>query len=80
MSRHVRALEDHLGVSLFERDRTGVRVTNAGARFLQQAREALAQLDQASKRAGAAGRGADGRREFLSESRMRAIRTSGSIN
>jgi len=60
VSRHVRALEDHLGVSLFERDRTGVRVTNAGARFLQQAREALAQLDQASKLAGAAGRGADG--------------------
>lgn len=60
VSRHVRALEDHLGVSLFERYRTGVRVTNAGARFLQQAREALAQLDQASKLAGAAGRGADG--------------------
>ena len=60
VSRHVRALEDHLGVSLFERYRTGVRVTNAGARFLQQAREALAQLDQASKLAGAAGRGAAG--------------------
>jgi DNA-binding transcriptional LysR family regulator len=60
VSRHVRALEDELGVSLFERHHTGVRVTNAGARFLQQAREALAQLDQASKIAGAEGRGATG--------------------
>jgi DNA-binding transcriptional LysR family regulator len=60
VSRHVRALEDELGVSLFERHHTGVKVTNAGARFLQQAREALAQLEQASKMAGAAGRGATG--------------------
>jgi DNA-binding transcriptional ArsR family regulator len=60
VSRHVRALEDRLGVSLFERHHQGVRVTNAGARFLQQAREALAQLDQASKIAETAGRGATG--------------------
>jgi DNA-binding transcriptional LysR family regulator len=60
VSRRVRALEDELGVSLFERHHAGVRVTNAGARYLQQAREALAQLDQASKIAGAAGRGATG--------------------
>jgi DNA-binding transcriptional LysR family regulator len=57
VSRRVRALEDELGVSLFERHRTGVRVTDAGARFLQQAREALAQLDHASKIAGVAGQG-----------------------
>jgi len=60
VSRHVRALEDRLGVSLFERHPRGVKVTNAGARFLQQAREALAQLDQASKIAETAGRGATG--------------------
>jgi DNA-binding transcriptional LysR family regulator len=60
VSRHVRALEDELGVSLFERHHAGVRITNAGARFLQHAREALTQLDQASKIAGAAGRGATG--------------------
>jgi DNA-binding transcriptional LysR family regulator len=60
VSRHVRALEDRLGVSLFERHRQGVKVTNAGARFLQQAREALAHLDQASKIAETAGRGATG--------------------
>jgi DNA-binding transcriptional LysR family regulator len=60
VSRRVRALEDELGVSLFERYHPGVRVTNAGARFLQQARDALQQLDHASKTAGAAGRGATG--------------------
>jgi DNA-binding transcriptional LysR family regulator len=60
VSRHVRALEDELGVSLFERHHAGVRITNAGARFLQHARDALAQLDQASKIAAAAGRGATG--------------------
>ena len=60
VSRRVRALEDQLGVSLFERHRTGVRVTHAGARFFQQAREALEQLDQATQIAGAAGRGAAG--------------------
>jgi DNA-binding transcriptional LysR family regulator len=61
VSRRVRALEDELGVSLFERHHTGVRVTNAGARFLQEAREALLQLDHAVKAAGAAGSGALGR-------------------
>jgi DNA-binding transcriptional LysR family regulator len=58
ISRRVRALEDELGVSLFERHQSGVRVTNAGANFLQQARDALGQLDYAAKTAGAAGRGA----------------------
>jgi DNA-binding transcriptional LysR family regulator len=61
VSRRVRSLEDILGVSLFERYHAGVRVTAAGAQFLEQARRALYQLDYAIKTAGAAGRGANGR-------------------
>lgn len=61
VSRRVRALEDELGVSLFERHRAGVRVTNAGARFLAEARQALEQLNQAVEIAAAAGIGAVGR-------------------
>jgi DNA-binding transcriptional LysR family regulator len=61
VSRRVRSLEDALGVSLFERYHAGVRVTAAGAQFLEQARRALYQLDYAIKTAGAAGRGANGR-------------------
>ena len=61
VSRRVRQLEDELGVSLFERHRAQVRVTNAGAAFLKQAREALNQLDHAVRTASAAGTGAIGR-------------------
>jgi DNA-binding transcriptional LysR family regulator len=53
----VSTLEDRLGVSLFERHRGGVRVTNAGVHFLQQAREAVAQLESAAATAQAAGAG-----------------------
>jgi DNA-binding transcriptional LysR family regulator len=60
LSRRVRALEDELGVSIFERHRRGVTVTNAGARFLQQAQDALLHLEQATKSAGEAGQGAAG--------------------
>jgi DNA-binding transcriptional LysR family regulator len=60
VSRRVRALEDMLGVSLFERHLTGVSVTNAGARFFQEARQGFAHLEQASKIAAAAGRGTTG--------------------
>ncbi len=41
VSRRVRALEDKLGVSLFERDSTGVRLTEAGRRFLERTRPTL---------------------------------------
>jgi DNA-binding transcriptional LysR family regulator len=60
VSRRVRTLEDQLGVSLFERHRAGVRLTEAGRRFLQQVRGALTELDYAVKSAGDAGRGAEG--------------------
>jgi DNA-binding transcriptional LysR family regulator len=61
VSRRVRELEDELGVSLFERHHAGVRITNAGVRFLQEARAALLQLDYAVKTAAAAGSGTIGR-------------------
>ena len=60
LSRSVSTLENTLGVSLFERHRSGVRVTNAGVHFLQQAREALAQLESAAATAQAAGTGTQG--------------------
>lgn len=60
VSRRVRALEDKLGVSLFERDSTGVRITEAGRRFLERTRPALAEIDDAMKAAASAGRGAEG--------------------
>jgi DNA-binding transcriptional LysR family regulator len=61
VSRRVRELEDELGVSIFERHHAGVRVTNAGVRFLQEASEAVVQLDHAVKTATAAGSGTIGR-------------------
>jgi DNA-binding transcriptional LysR family regulator len=60
VGRRVRALEDVLGVSLFERTPAGVRPTTAGARFFEQARVVLRQLDDAVQVAGAAGRGVIG--------------------
>jgi DNA-binding transcriptional LysR family regulator len=55
VSRRVRQLEDELGVSLFERHRAQVRVTNTDTQFLKQAREALNQLDHAVRTANATG-------------------------
>src|SRR3546814_634373 len=56
ISRTIRGLEDQLGVSLFERNYSGVCLTDAGRRFLCDAVPALEQLDLAQKRAAAAGR------------------------
>ena len=61
VSRRVSDLEDTLGVSLFERSPRGLKMTNAGARFIQDAREALRHLQLASRMAAEAGRGGVGR-------------------
>jgi len=56
ISRGIQALEDQLGVSLFERSPAGVRLTDAGRRFLANAFPALEQLEIAERLASAAGR------------------------
>jgi DNA-binding transcriptional LysR family regulator len=56
VSRCVRDLEDHLGVPIFERRVSGVRLTTAGDQFLQGAELALEHLGRATGIAGAAGR------------------------
>ena len=61
VSRRVRALEDRLHVSLFERTSHGARLTIAGERFLSHARSALTEIDYAAASAHAVGRGEEGR-------------------
>jgi DNA-binding transcriptional LysR family regulator len=60
VSRRVRALEDELGVSLFERRSSGVTTTDSGARFLDAARPILAVFEDAAGAARSEGSGALG--------------------
>lgn len=60
VSRRIQALEDELGVSLFERQLNGVRPTIAGERFFERTRAALTEIGQAIRNAAAAGRGSEG--------------------
>jgi DNA-binding transcriptional LysR family regulator len=48
LSRQIRDLEDHLGVPLLERTPRFVRLTDAGAAFLLEARAVLARAEQAA--------------------------------
>lgn len=56
VSRRVRALEEQLNVTLFERHSGGMRTTLAGRRFLERARWALSELDYAGQDARSAER------------------------
>ncbi|WCM27381.1 LysR family transcriptional regulator [Sphingomonas sp. QA11] len=56
VSRALRQLEDTLGVALFERARSGVKLTPAGQRFLAEVSPALEQLESAKRSARAARR------------------------
>ncbi len=60
VSRRMRALEDRLGASLFERSTSGIRLTNAGRQFHRDIREAISTLDGAVRSAATAGQAASG--------------------
>ncbi|MDM0028354.1 LysR family transcriptional regulator [Variovorax saccharolyticus] len=47
VSRQLKVLEDELGVPLFDRDRQGMLLTDAGRTFAERAGRALAELDSA---------------------------------
>lgn len=47
VSQQIRVLEDRLGVVLLERERLGMRLTEAGASVFPRLREAFLQIDQA---------------------------------
>ena len=60
ISRHVRKFEDSIGISLFERTTSGVRLTDAGSRFLDDIVPDLQMAEVILQRAGAAGRVEEG--------------------
>ena len=49
ISRHIKLLEDHLGVQLFERLAQGVRLTPAGTAFLPAVSEAFGMIGRAAE-------------------------------
>lgn len=60
LSRHVRRLENQLGVMLLERTTRSVTLTAAGAAFLEKARETLTSADAAAEAARRAAAGQTG--------------------
>jgi DNA-binding transcriptional LysR family regulator len=61
LTRQIQQLERDLGTRLFVRGARGVELTDAGAMFLEEARNLLVLADQARERAQRAGRGELGR-------------------
>ncbi|KAA0968171.1 LysR family transcriptional regulator [Aureimonas fodinaquatilis] len=55
VSARVKALEEDLGILLFERHARGVRLTEAGRHFIEQVATGIDQLDHAVRTAGMAG-------------------------
>jgi DNA-binding transcriptional LysR family regulator len=60
LSRQIHEVEEELGVELFVRVGRGLRLTDAGKVFLDEARDVLARLDRAMTAVRAAGRGETG--------------------
>ncbi|WP_227283950.1 LysR substrate-binding domain-containing protein [Boseongicola sp. H5] len=61
LSRQIAALEDELGVTLFERRSTGARLTEVGRVFLADARRIVADVDRARETIAAVAFGTEGR-------------------
>ena len=57
LSRHIRVLEEKMGVRLFERDQQGVALTTAGGLFYEETRGILPQLSRAGEAVRRAARG-----------------------
>lgn len=51
LSQQIRALEEELGIRLFERTKRSVRLTRAGSVYLSGVREAIAEIDACAVRA-----------------------------
>jgi DNA-binding transcriptional LysR family regulator len=60
VSARIKALEEALGILLFERRHRGVRLTEAGRRFVSEVSAGIAHLDHAVLTAGAISEGAEG--------------------
>ena len=76
LSLQIRALEEEVGVRLFERNRRKTTLTAAGAAFRDDAAAALSQLEQAIRRARLAANGKMGRlREVAGENFVMSERT-----
>lgn len=61
VSTRIKALEADLGIILFDRNTRGVRLTEAGHRFVEQVRDAIGILDRAIKTAEMMARGHEGK-------------------
>jgi DNA-binding transcriptional LysR family regulator len=61
LTRHIKTLEDSLGVQLFRRTHWGVELTQAGQQLLAEVRHVHALIDHAVDRARRTGRGESGR-------------------
>jgi len=60
VSTRIKTLEQDLGIVLFDRNTRGVRLTQAGRRFVDQVHDAIGILDRAVKTAGMQARGEEG--------------------
>lgn len=77
VSARVKALEEDLGILLFERHARGVRLTEAGRHFIQRVAAGVDQLDHAVKTAGMAAAGKWGFRDSVSSSPTGAMSSKG---